>query len=153
MATVQGKIYSALGVAAQVAIEFETISAPVLGTDYVVGKTKKTQSTDGDGFFEILLEAGDYYATWFIGTVQTRIRFSVPASALTYQFRNLVTDAVVYTYTVQPQYVLAAPPSGSYRVKNGQHIQLWNPTTQLWHTLTASGPSGALQVSLTDGEA
>lgn len=153
MATIQGKILSALGEPAQVAIEFETISAPVLGTDYVVGKTRKTVSTDGDGIFEITLEAGDYYATWFIGQVQTKVRFAVPASLITHQFRNLITDAVVFTYAINPQYVLTAPPNGSFRVKDGQHIQLWNPTTLLWHTITASGPAGALQVSLTEGEA
>ena len=153
MATISGKIHNALGEPAQVSIEFETVSAPVLGSDYVVGRTKKTVSSDGVGAFSVSLEAGDYFATWFIGTVQTRVRFSVPDADITYQFRDLITDAVVFTYTVQPQYVLASPPNGSFRIKNGQHIQLWNPTTLLWHTIIASGPDGALQISLAEGEA
>jgi hypothetical protein len=44
------------------------------------------------------------------------------------------------------------PTSGSYRIKGGQHIQFWNPVTNLWHTLIPYGPNGSVQTSWGDGE-
>lgn len=152
MPTIQGKLRSGLGVPLQTAVEFETRSAPTLGADYVVSKTRKSISTDADGAFQITLEPGDWYARWTNGPLTTQVAIAVPESDLTYQFHTLITDALVYTFAVSPQYVLQAPLHGSFRVKDGKHLQIWNATTSKWHSLVASGPEGAAYIGLGPGE-
>jgi hypothetical protein len=44
------------------------------------------------------------------------------------------------------------PAYGSYRVKDGQHVQLYNPDTGKYHTLTLTGPENALLLAAGPGE-
>lgn len=152
-ATIQGVLKSTDGSLLQTQIEFESISAPTVGSGYVVSATKKLLSSDPVGAFSVQLEAGDYYVRWFNGTVRSQIIISVPDTSSTYQIEDLITSATVYTHTTSPIYAQQAPPNGSYRIKSGQHLQIYNSTTGLWHTLLCIGPAGALQVAFAAGEA
>lgn len=152
-ATVTGIIKSATGETLQTQISFESISAPSLGSGYVVSATVKKTSTSAAGAFSVTLEAGDYWVTWVNGTTQSRVRISVPNSGLTYQFEAIITSAMVYTESVVPAYAQRAPANGSYRIKDGQHVQIWNSTTGKFHTLLCIGPEIALQVGFGPGEA
>lgn len=44
------------------------------------------------------------------------------------------------------------PTNGSYRIKDGQHFQLYNQTQAKWHTLFVTGAAGAEQLSIGPGE-
>ena len=78
--------------------------------------------------------------------------FNVPA--------NLPNGGAVTGGLTQSQadarYAQQLPTKGSYRVKTEgdgtTNIQLWNPTTSLWHTLFATGASGAVQLQVGVGE-
>lgn len=153
IATVTGIIKSATGETLQTLVTFDTISAPSLGSGYVVSATAKKLSTAPDGTFSVTLESGDYWASWVNGSTQSRVRCSVPSGGGTYQFESIITSAVVYTETVVPAYALRAPGNGSYRIKDGQHIQIWNSTTGQFHTLLCVGPANALQIAFGPGEA
>ena len=64
----------------------------------------------------------------------------------------LLADAATVTAALALK-VDKTPTNGSFRVKDGQHIQFWNPVTGMWHTLIPYGSEGAVQTSWGPGEA
>lgn len=54
-------------------------------------------------------------------------------------------------YPAPEDLMLAEPEGGSWRVKDG-NFQLWNPTTEKYHTFFPTGPEGALTTSWGAGE-
>jgi hypothetical protein len=152
MVTVVGTIRTGTGAPLQTPIKFNKAD-PTIHDGYVVSVTEATISTAADGTFSVGLEAGNWKAEWFNGIKPTRLDFAVPDSDETMDFADLITSNVLFTYTYQPIYALANPPNGSYRIKDGQHIQLYNPVTEEFHTMAGAGEAGALQVGLVEGEA
>ena len=47
------------------------------------------------------------------------------------------------------RYMRRGIPNGSFRTDpNGQHIQLYNPTTAKWHSIGCDGPAGAVGITV-----
>ena len=62
-------------------------------------------------------------------------------------------DPLYYTRTqCDARYARQTPDAGSYRVKDGQHIQLYNPDQDKWHTVTVRGAAGSEHIDIGEGE-
>jgi hypothetical protein len=62
-------------------------------------------------------------------------------------------DPVVYLQSESDAlFALQTPAAGTYRVKNGTTLQVYNSTTGKYHTLFLTGPDGAVTVQWGPGE-
>jgi hypothetical protein len=59
-------------------------------------------------------------------------------------------DLIVYPSKdyVDSVFVQKYPANGSIRFKDGQHLQLFNPETGLFHTLSATGLAGSVVLAV-----
>ena len=55
--------------------------------------------------------------------------------------------------SADPVVPLATPTNGTFRFKDGTHLQFYNETTGLWHTVWFTGTAAVLQMVFGPGEA
>jgi hypothetical protein len=165
MATVNGNLISIIGEALATRLWVRASQAVVLETKTVITGDKTFYSdTDGDfslvglqvGSYEVWIKEEEPYDKFFI---------AIADELETYEWADVQTAAPTLpeaTETLATKaYVAQAvntkmdkmPAVGSWRVNpaNG-HFQLWNPTTEKYHTLYPDGPEGSIAISWGPGE-
>lgn len=134
--TLTGTILDAQGAALNGAtITFTPVNVPITGSGTVVSFSMPSVTTGSGGTFSITLEQNTY-------------NVQITAASTNYQTQFTITIPPGTTSGVIDQFTGASVPASgastvyygsNTRLTPGTGLQIFNPTTSLWHTLLISG--------------